>query len=120
MFRPGRYKIDGIINIKDVGPDEFIWLINNATYVITTSFHGLIFSLNFNIPFLFELNHKTNNANSRLIEVMNTYGLEKFSIESDDLYDYINLSYDWERINNLIESGREKSKQLLLNSLESS
>jgi len=115
----GRFKIDGIINIKDVGPDEFICLIKNATYVITTSFHGLIFSLNFNTPFLFEMNHKSVNANSRLIEVMNTFRLEKYLIQSDDLIEYLNLSYNWENINQLIDLEREKSKQLLLNSLRS-
>jgi hypothetical protein len=33
------------------GPKEFLEFINNAKYICTDSFHGTIFSLNFEIPF---------------------------------------------------------------------
>lgn len=41
----------GIINIADAGPAEFLSLICNATYIVTNSFHGTAFSINFNVPF---------------------------------------------------------------------
>ena len=43
--------IDGLNYLFDVGPQEFLWLIKNAQYVCTDSFHGTIFSLNFNKQF---------------------------------------------------------------------
>ena len=49
---------DGIIHIMDAGPQEFISLLNKAVYVITDSFHGTAFSINFNIPFTTLLNRK--------------------------------------------------------------
>lgn len=37
----------------EVGPSEFVSLIRNAEYVVTDSFHGMAFSVNYNIPFIF-------------------------------------------------------------------
>lgn len=41
----------GINNILDAGPSEFLSLFYNAEYIITNSFHGTAFSVNFNKPF---------------------------------------------------------------------
>ena len=38
--------------VSEVGPCEFLWLIKNASFVITSSYHGCIFSSIFNIPFM--------------------------------------------------------------------
>ena len=35
----------------DVGPSEFVGLIRDASYVVTDSFHGTIFSINYNVNF---------------------------------------------------------------------
>lgn len=42
-------KVDMVVN--DEGPCEFLWLFEHAEFVITTSFHGTVFSLNFEKPF---------------------------------------------------------------------
>ena len=44
-----RYNVDK--QIYDAGPSEFVGLIEMASYVVTDSFHGTMFSLIFNIPF---------------------------------------------------------------------
>ncbi|MBQ6907063.1 MAG: polysaccharide pyruvyl transferase family protein, partial [Clostridia bacterium] len=38
--------------IYSVSPDNFLWLTDNASAVITDSYHGTIFSLIFNTPFV--------------------------------------------------------------------
>lgn len=38
--------------VNDATPDQFIWLIRNAEYVVTNSFHGTVFSIIFNKSFL--------------------------------------------------------------------
>ncbi|HOU09986.1 MAG TPA: polysaccharide pyruvyl transferase family protein [Clostridiales bacterium] len=43
---------DGHIFKLDSGPQDFVNLIKNARFVITSSFHGLLFSVMFNKPFL--------------------------------------------------------------------
>ena len=47
----GERKDGGVTNILDAGPAEFLWLIAHAEYVVTNSFHGTAFSVNFSIPF---------------------------------------------------------------------
>ena len=37
--------------IKDAGPLDFLHLVKHASFLITTSFHGTAFALNFGIPF---------------------------------------------------------------------
>ena len=37
--------------VKDAGPAEFLYLVQHASFVITTSFHGTAFALNFGVPF---------------------------------------------------------------------
>lgn len=41
-----------LINDHSFGPSEFIQAINNASLVITDSYHGTLFSLNLGTPFL--------------------------------------------------------------------
>lgn len=42
---------NGIKQIKDVGPAEFLGLVQKAEYVVTNSFHGTVFSVNFHKNF---------------------------------------------------------------------
>ena len=49
--------------IREAGPKEFISLFNNAEYVITNSFHGTAFSINFNSNF-YELLPESSGVNS--------------------------------------------------------
>jgi len=38
--------------IRDAGPIDFLELLSNAKIVITNSFHGTVFSVNFSVPFI--------------------------------------------------------------------
>lgn len=39
-------------NIPDASVTEFLWLVNNAQYIVTNSFHGTVFSVQFHKKFL--------------------------------------------------------------------
>lgn len=94
------------------GPEEFIDLIMNAAYVCTDSFHGTIFSINFNVDFYAFCKFKdsdTVSENSRLYCVLNQFGLmdrlikEDVDIEPSKIdYTYANTVLNTER-NNSIE-----------------
>lgn len=63
----------------EVGPSEFVSLIKNATYVCTDSFHGMAFSINYNIPFsVFKRfsDNDPNNQNSRIFNLLKILQLE--------------------------------------------
>lgn len=74
-----------IINIIDAGPREFLGLFLKASFVLTTSFHGVCFSLNFGVPFFSILKREKNN-NSRQIDLLTYLGLEsRILFVGDDL-----------------------------------
>lgn len=43
----GKYKF-----LKGIGPSDFLWLFEHASYVVTSSFHGTMFSLIYRKPFI--------------------------------------------------------------------
>lgn len=80
-FRPNS------ILYKAGGPAEFVWLFRNAEFVITTSFHGVAFSLIHDKPLL-GIVDKSNQDDSRLQSLLVAVGAEQSCI---DYRDIINL-----------------------------
>lgn len=109
----------GIINILDAGPAEFLSLIYNATFMITNSFHGTAFSINFNIPFYSIISSRKLN-NSRLESLLNITNLNSRLLTDDTPIESINISttIDYKTVNNLLEFYRKQSIEYLINSIE--
>lgn len=63
-------------NLEKSSINDFLYLINNASYVVTSSFHGLVFSINLNKQFFYGLSRNIPNNNSRLQDLCNFLGLE--------------------------------------------
>ena len=61
--------------IMTAGPSDFIGLFANAEFVVTNSFHGTVFSINFSKPFysVIKSHHSTN---SRLTSILKKLTLE--------------------------------------------
>ncbi len=58
--------------------EEWLGLIDNADYVITNSFHGTVFCLQFNRPFLvFPVKGCMEGMNNRIYDLLNTYDLRQ-------------------------------------------
>lgn len=64
--------------LQDVGPAEFVYLFRHATFVITTSFHGTAFSINFQKPFYSLLSR--GNHDDRLASLLSLCGLSDRAI----------------------------------------
>lgn len=60
----------GIKMIDDAGPLDFLSLLKNAKLVVTNTFHGTIFSMNFEIPFI-SLEVKPNSRQGQILEMCN-------------------------------------------------
>ncbi len=63
------------------GPLEFLDLVRNAEFVITSSFHGTVFSLLFNKPFFAIRGDK----DARISELLKTVGLEDRSVNIENI-----------------------------------
>lgn len=58
-------------NLNNIGPLEFLWLINNADFVCTNSFHGSVFSTIFEKKCVLFAHQKLGERNKQLLEWMN-------------------------------------------------
>lgn len=68
-----------------INPCEFIWLIEHAKFILTDSFHGVVFSILLHKPFWsFERKEKIEKVsmNSRMTTLLNLLGLEKHLVSS--------------------------------------
>ena len=113
-------KILGFKNIFSVTPEEFLSYINNAEIVITSSFHGVAFSINFEKQFFYELSNSSINFNSRIENLISIAGLGDRGIRYDKNIDCINYKQiDYKKVNPKIETERIKSinfiKEVLCN-----
>jgi hypothetical protein len=109
LFCP--YKVDKFL--RGVGPSEFLNLFKNAKFIYTSSFHGVCFAIHFRKSFL-TIKHPT--RNSRIINLLNQFSLEKRQISH--LSELLNLQNDdfyinYEPINDLISLEVAKSKKWL-------
>lgn len=103
----------------DVGPSEFVSLIDNAEYICTDSYHGMIFSIIFNKPFSIFKRFDDNdpmNQNSRVLDLLKLLKLENRLFTCNSKIDDI-LEIDYTYANNVIGKKREESLHYLENSL---
>lgn len=109
----GITKQKGIINIYDAGPSEFLWLIAHATYVVTNSFHGLAFTVNFGTPFYFVMNKKEI-ENSRITSLLTQVGLMNRIVYNGSKLDKIPTeAIDDETVQNKLSILRKQSIDFL-------
>lgn len=98
--------------LKSVSPEEFLYLFNNAEFVITNSFHGTAFSLNFNKNFYSIL---PPSRTSRITSLLSLVGLEERVITNT----IPNISeIDYNNINDKLTALRNASKSYLFESID--
>lgn len=72
------------ISLSDVGPAEFVWLFANASFVITTSFHGTAFSLINQVP-LFSVVQSEQSSDDRITSLLSRVDQTKSIIAHNDI-----------------------------------
>lgn len=103
-------------------PEKFLSLILNSSLVITDSFHGTIFSINYNVPFIVFKRFKDNSLsqNSRIYNILKKVNLESRLYNNNLEYFLKSLEIDFSECNKIIESERKKSLMYLKNAVEES
>lgn len=97
--------------INGIGPDDWVGLIRGARYVVTDSYHGCLFCINFNINFYaFSKREGDLNTqdNARILEFLSTIGLNH-RYQNDRNHPQIMPDNDFENVNRIISALREKS-----------
>jgi len=93
-----------------VGPSGFLSLLRHAEFVITSSFHGICFSLLYNKNFYVFLTNNSRRIESMLLDFNLTSRIVKTATEVD-MHDSIN----WKEVSSLIEKKKKSSLLFLMN-----
>lgn len=86
-------KRDNSIVISNISPYDFIYLIKNADFIVTTSFHGTAFAINFRKPFYSVIQSNTT-LDDRMYSLLDKVGLKQRAILYDNDFQYNNMEYD--------------------------
>lgn len=98
----------------ECGPGDFVNLISKAKIVVTTSFHGTVFSIIYHKEF-YCIPHKL--YHSRTDSLLNSLDLSQRNIESLDKIKSV-TKIEWNIVDKLLEEKREMSLNFLKQSLE--
>ncbi len=103
----------GDIQVCDCSPQEWLWLIHHAQYVVTDSFHGLVFSTLFSKKFLAVRRASQVNWNVRLEDYLDTLEEKDKYVEVESLSSFAALNWDDEKVQRKLAAWIGKSKEFL-------
>ena len=91
--------------------DKWIENIWNANLVVTSSFHGVVFSIIMETPFVYiPLKGKIQTGNGRIIELLNSLGLNDRILTDNCSYgELIKGNINWLVVRNIVEKRRKES-----------
>lgn len=93
-------------HVRDAGPNEFIQLFANASFIITDSFHGSCFSVNFEKPFACISAKKGANRQESLLKLL---GIEERIMYTVEDFSNLNLNVDYNEVTPKLEKIRNES-----------
>lgn len=100
--------------IKVPSPENWLQAIQSADFVLTDSFHGTVFSLIFNTPFISLIN--TKRGASRFLDLQKIFNIHNLFIDQRDApfeVTHIPSDIDWVKINSLIRTMSDRSFSFL-------
>jgi hypothetical protein len=107
FFKPGK-----LICIPEV--EEFLSLIKNAEYIITDSFHGTAFSMNFNKNFAVIY---PNHFSTRLQSILSLTDLENRVIDNYNDFCILEQQINYDNVNVILEKERKRTIDFIHNAL---
>ena len=92
----------------EAGVEEFLSLVKHADYVVTNSFHGMIFAVQYCRPFVIFSRFQCNN---KIEEILGLFGLtERMLTESTQT---VSDDIDYTAVHERIAAARERSLEFL-------
>lgn len=97
----------------EAGVEEFLSLVKHAEYVVTNSFHGLIFAVQYRNPFVV---FSRDQCNTKINEVLQLFGLSDHLLITGT--EEVDDSIDYDAVHQRIAAAREASMSFLKMELE--
>lgn len=113
-YLPARELLPGVQNEQATIP-EWLSLIKHSEYVITTSFHGVVFCLLYHKPFYAVLlNNEYSKGNDRIISLLEFLHLSNLIVSNSESLKQSNFeNIDWIDIDAMIALLRQKSTHFI-------
>ena len=93
-----------------VRPEEYLWCFAHASFVVTDSFHGTVFSIINSKPF-YTIQPESNN--SRVLNLLTQLGISDRYFPPEKIPDPINDSIDYNSVQDKLERIRQESLNYL-------
>ena len=109
---------DTAVDFQYPSPAQWLKGFADANFVITDSFHGTVFSILFNIPFVSIAN--VHRGSARFESVLGMFGLSNrlvTDINDINIDDLLNTEINWEDVNAILKSERVKAIHFLTSNL---
>lgn len=106
---------DGINHIYDAGPIDFLKLLYNASFVFTNTFHGTIFSINFEKPF-YTLQATPSSRQGQMLDFCDLQ--DRIVLEPQEIDEYACVECNFNVPTKRVTEFREQSKQFLYNAIK--
>ena len=100
--------------VKDAGPAEFLHLVQHASFVITTSFHGTAFALNFGVPF-YSVIRDHSGFDTRMVDLIDAVGADRTIVYNRPIDRPLEMDYT--AISERLEGIRRHSQDYIKKSL---
>lgn len=104
---------DKHIMFYDAGVEEFLSLVKNAEYVVTNSFHGVIFSIQMHRNFTV---FSREQADTKIDELLELFRLTDRKVISGK--EKVTGEIDYKSVENILSEKRKESKEYLTNALK--
>lgn len=113
-YLPAQDLLPGIQNEQATIP-EWLSLIKHSEYVITTSFHGVVFCLLYHKPFYAVLlNNEYSKGNDRIVSLLESLHLSNLIVPNSESLKQINFeNIDWIDVDAMIALLRQKSTHFI-------
>lgn len=103
----------GDVQVMDCSPENWIWLICNASYVVTDSFHGAVFSTIFIKKFWVLERIYSVDINNRMYDFLKLTGQLDKMVKSGMLKETGTMEWDYKNTEKIIQAKKQFSKEYL-------
>ncbi|MDR1730367.1 MAG: polysaccharide pyruvyl transferase family protein [Prevotellaceae bacterium] len=100
-----------------VSPCDFLSLFQNASLIVTNSFHGTAFALNFERLFFSIINDKMS-SDDRMFSLLQEVDAENQAIKCNSEISDISLEMDYEAVSKKLQEKRDSSIEYLRNNIK--
>lgn len=107
--------VSKLLNHQAVSIERFVSLFRDADYVITSSYHGTVFSILFEKEFF--VCKDSASISERAVSLLSNLGLEERLVSMDSCESEALKPIDWTRVDRILSQWREKSMDFLREAL---